>query len=185
MSSLTRNAIISAFLQLLDERPLSRITVKDIVDLCGINRNTFYYHFEDMTALIEAISKAELDHLMQMHAQVDSTEDCLMIAVDYILKKRRAVLHLYNSSNRALCERELMTICQYVVETYFSRHLEAAHCDPQDRAILIRSYRCWCFGLMIDWLDNGLQEDIKPTLRRLCELRDGAVENSIARCRRV
>lgn len=185
MSSLTRNAIIQAFLQLLDERPLSKITVKDIVDQCGINRNTFYYHFEDIPALIEAISKEELDLLMQKHAEVDSLEDCLMIAVDFILKKRRAVLHLYNSSNRDLYERELMNICQYVVETYFNRLLEGRHCDPADIEILVRSYRCWCFGLMMDWLNDGLKEDIKPTLKRLCELRAGAAENSIARCRQI
>lgn len=184
MPSLTRNAIISVFLELLDERPLSKITVKDIVDRCGINRNTFYYHFEDIPALIEAISKAEMNLLMQKHAEVDSMEDCLMIAVDFILKKRRAVLHLYNSSNRDLYERELMNICQYVVETYFDRLLEGQQCDPRDREILVRSYRCWCFGLLMDWLNEGLREDIKPTLKRLCELRDGAVDTSIARCKR-
>lgn len=106
-----------------------------------------------------------------------------MIAVDFILKKRRAVLHLYNSSNRDLYERELMNICQYVVETYFDSRLEGQRCDPTDREILVRSYRCWCFGLMMDWISSGLQEDIKPTLKRLCELRDGAIEDSIARCR--
>lgn len=185
MLSLTRNAIIDAFLQLLDERPLSKITVKDIVDRCGINRNTFYYHFEDIPALIEAISKEEMDLLVQKHAKVDSMEDCLMIAVNFILQKRRAVLHLYNSNNRDLFERELMDICQYAVETYFDNQFEWQNSDPMDRDILVRSYRCWCFGLMIDWLNNGLKDDIKPTLKRLCELRDGTIENSVARCRRV
>lgn len=185
MASFTRDAIIHAFLQLLDERPLSKITVKDIVELCGINRNTFYYHFEDIPALIESISKRELDLLVEKHAKVDSMEDCLMIAVDHILKKRRALLHLFNSSKRDLCERELMNICQYVVETYFDSILEGQRCDPTDREILVRSYRCWCFGLMIDWLNDGLKEDIKPTLKRLCELRSGSIEGSIARCRRI
>lgn len=185
MPAFTRNAIIDAFLQLLDERPLSKITVKDIVDACGINRNTFYYHFEDIPALIEAISKQEMDLLMEKHARVESMEECLMIAVDFILQKRRAVLHLFNSNNRDLYERGLMDMCQYVVETYFESQFEGMDCDEADRAILVRSYRCWCFGLMIDWLNSGLQEDVKPGLRRLCELRDGAVESSIARCRRV
>lgn len=185
MPSLTRNAIIHAFLQLLDERPLSKITVKDIVDCCGINRNTFYYHFEDIPSLIEAISKQEMDSLVEKHAKVDSLEDCLMIAVNFILEKRRAVLHLYNSNNRDLYERELMNICQYVVETYFDSLMDGQRLDPEDREILVRSYRCWCFGLLMDWLNDGLREDIKPTLKRLCELRDGAVENSIARCRRI
>lgn len=181
MPSFTRNAIINAFLQLLDERPLSRITVKDIVDQCGVNRNTFYYHFADIPSLIEAISKEELDRLVQQYAQVNSMEECLMIGVDYILRKRRSVLHLYNSNNRDLCERELMTICQYVVETYFASRPEWERCDPVDREILVRSYRCWCFGLLVDWLSNGLKEDIKPTLKRLCELREGSIEASFAR----
>lgn len=71
MPSLTRTAIIHAFLQLLEERPLSNITVKDVVDTCGINRNTFYYYFEDIPTLIEAISKDEVDRLIQAHARVD------------------------------------------------------------------------------------------------------------------
>lgn len=183
MPSFTRTAIIRAFLQLLEERPLSRITVKDIVDVCGINRNTFYYHFEDIPALIEAIFKEAFDQLVEKHARVDSMEDCLMIAVEEILQKRRIVLHLYNSNNRDLYERELMNICQYVVETFLDSQLEGQHIALEDREILIRSYRCWCFGLMMDWISTGLQEDVKPMLKRLCELRDGAVESSIARCR--
>ena len=52
-TSITKRAIQSAFLELLDQRSLSRITVRDITDICGINRNTFYYHYQDIPALIE------------------------------------------------------------------------------------------------------------------------------------
>ena len=55
MANFTRNAIKSPFLKLLNERPLSKITVKDIVSDCGVNRNTFYYYFEDIPKLIEDI----------------------------------------------------------------------------------------------------------------------------------
>ena len=94
MASFTRKAIMTVFLNLLEERPLSKITVKDIVDACGINRNTFYYHFEDIPAQIEAIVKEETDLMMREHANVDSVEDALEIAVNYILKHRRAALHI-------------------------------------------------------------------------------------------
>lgn len=46
MSAYTKQAIKNSFLKLLNERPLSQVTVKAIVEDCGINRNTFYYHFE-------------------------------------------------------------------------------------------------------------------------------------------
>ena len=55
MPNFTKKAIKETFVALLDERPLNRITVKDIVEACGINRNSFYYHFEDLPALLEEI----------------------------------------------------------------------------------------------------------------------------------
>ena len=51
MSAYTKQAIKASFLKLLNERPLSQVTVKSIVEDCGINRNTFYYHFADIPSL--------------------------------------------------------------------------------------------------------------------------------------
>ena len=46
MSGFTKEIIAKTFTELLDEKPMSKITVKDIVERCGVNRNTFYYHFK-------------------------------------------------------------------------------------------------------------------------------------------
>ncbi len=46
MANFTKQAIETAFLQLLNEKPLNKISVRDIVEKCGINRNSFYYHFQ-------------------------------------------------------------------------------------------------------------------------------------------
>lgn len=53
----TKNAIIDAFWLLLEEKPYNKITVKDIVERCQINRNTFYYHFHDIPELLETTIK--------------------------------------------------------------------------------------------------------------------------------
>ena len=55
MPSSTRKIIMDSLMKLLDERPLSHISVKDIVEECGINRNTFYYHYQDIPALLEGL----------------------------------------------------------------------------------------------------------------------------------
>ena len=54
MAVYTRNEIKTAFVLLLDERPFTKITVKDVVLKCGVNRNTFYYYFRDLPDLAEA-----------------------------------------------------------------------------------------------------------------------------------
>ena len=48
MAGFTKEIIIQTLLELLNEKPLAKITVKDIVERCGVNRNTFYYHFRDI-----------------------------------------------------------------------------------------------------------------------------------------
>ena len=53
MANLTEKAIKASALKLLNEKPINQITIKDIVEDCGINRNSFYYHFRDLPSLIE------------------------------------------------------------------------------------------------------------------------------------
>ena len=53
--STTKIAIAYAFKDLLSEKPINKITINDITDKCNINRQTFYYHFQDIRDLVEWI----------------------------------------------------------------------------------------------------------------------------------
>ena len=53
MSDITKRAISASLKKLLCEKKLNKITVQDIADDCGINRQTFYYHFQDIYDLVE------------------------------------------------------------------------------------------------------------------------------------
>ena len=55
MAQHTKNAIRLAFIQLLNERPLDKISIKDIAEKSSVNRNTFYYYYADIFALVEDI----------------------------------------------------------------------------------------------------------------------------------
>ena len=55
MTNETKDAIKTTFMELLNRKPLNKITVREIVSGCGINRNTFYYHYTDIRTLVEEI----------------------------------------------------------------------------------------------------------------------------------
>lgn len=65
MSSGTKQAIVASFLHLAAKKTPDKITVRDIVDDCGVNRNTFYYYFQDIYAVIEELCDALLAELPQ------------------------------------------------------------------------------------------------------------------------
>ena len=73
----TKNAIVEAFWQLLDEKPFNKITVKNIVELCGVNRNTFYYHFSDIPQLLEHTLKEYPDDVINTTFNPESAVDCI------------------------------------------------------------------------------------------------------------
>ena len=53
MSQITKRALEQSLKNLLLQKPLTRITINDIAEDCGINRMTFYYHFKDIYDLVE------------------------------------------------------------------------------------------------------------------------------------
>lgn len=54
MSQVTKRALEQSLKNLLLKKPLTKITVGDITDDCGINRMTFYYHFKNSDYLKKA-----------------------------------------------------------------------------------------------------------------------------------
>ena len=181
MASFTKKAIVQTFLKLLDDRPLNQITVKDIVEACGINRNSFYYHFEDLPSLLEEILKDEADRIINEHASVSSLEDCLCVAIDFALKHKRAVMHTYGATNRALYEQYLDRVSQYVVSEYVNMKFKEIPADPADKELLIHFFKCILIGGALDWIADGMRYDIRQHVQRLCLLFDGTVEEALRR----
>lgn len=179
--TITKRAIQSAFMELLDQRTLSKITVKDITDLCGINRNTFYYHYQDIPALIEEICSNAVERIVQEHPSINSIEECLEAGMNYMLEHRRAILHIYNSDNRQTYVNCLWRMCEHTVTTYVNTVFADAPVSPSDRELIIRYHKCECFGLIIDWISSGMRDDILQQMRRILVLKRGSTEEFIRR----
>lgn len=181
MPNFTKMAIKATFIKLLNEKPLSQITVKDIVEACGVNRNSFYYHFQDIPALVEEIVTEAADRIIAQYPSIDSVETCLMAALEFARENRRAVLHIYNSTNRAIYEQYLWKVCQHVVSTYGKVAFAGKKIPDSDKEVIIQVYKCECFGMVIEWMNSGMNSDMSDRVKRLCELRRGVIDQMIER----
>ena len=97
MANLTKEAIKKSLIKLLNERPINKITVKDIVEDCGINRNSFYYHFDDIPSLVEEMINREADRIIAEHSRIESIEECLEVAVSFALENK----NLFKTINKS------------------------------------------------------------------------------------
>ena len=118
MANLMKKEIKTTFLRLLEERPYHQITVKEIVKECGINRNSFYYHYADLPALVEEVIDEEIGRFVREQSSFSSMEESLTEALSFFREHKRAAYHVYNSVNRDIFDRYLMKNCESVSMSY-------------------------------------------------------------------
>ncbi len=181
MSSLTKRTIKDTFVTLLENKPFSAITVKLIVEECGINRNSFYYYYHDIPDLIEEIVREESDRIIAEYSKVNTIEEALLAVMEFTSAHRKAILHIYNSVNRDIFERYLWKVCDYIVSAFGVSALNGREIDKLDREIIHRYYMCECFGSAIEWLNSRMQAEPREYIKRFCELFAGVTEEIIQR----
>ena len=70
MSDITKKALASSLKDLLSKYKFNKITIKDITENCGVNRQTFYYHFDNIYDLMSKAFEYELVHESRIYEEV-------------------------------------------------------------------------------------------------------------------
>ena len=179
-STITQNAIQNAFIELLDEKPFDKITVRDISERCGINRNTFYYHYQDVLALLESICEKDFDQFVEQYPVLSSIEECMEAIMYFARSNKRKVMNIFRSDSNDTYIASLWRVSEYAVTKYAETVFADAPISGSDRRIFIRYYKSVLFGMVVEWINSGMQEDAVDELQRLYVLKKGCVELMIS-----
>lgn len=170
----TKKAIIDTFWQLLEEEPYSKITVQGIVERCQVNRNTFYYHFQDIPTLVECSIQKWTESVIDKNCQLDLPANCIIPVTRELMNRKAAFIHLYHSANRESLMRHLNEISQHIVQFYIDDVIKSMAVPDEDRVALIKLYKCTFAGIIIDWLDSGASYDLSSFCERILNLFAGS-----------
>ena len=110
-----------AFWELLEEKPYKKITVKDIVDRCQVNRNTFYYHFDGITTLFEEALIAWEEKIFQDPRTVAHPLSCVLPVAEDLMQNRAGVQHLLESKVRDTFFGEISVIAHRAADMYVAK----------------------------------------------------------------
>ncbi len=168
MANFTEKAIKETFWKMLEEKPLSQITIKALVEECGINRNSFYYHFKDLPDLIQSIVTEEVEKIIEENPTIETLEDAFELIIEFSLNNRRAVLHIYNSVNRVIFEEYLEQMCQHTVQMYCQQLFGEEQISPHDQQMIHILLKCECFGAVLLWLNDGMREEDVEDYKKVC-----------------
>ena len=170
MSGFTKEIIARTFTELLDEKPVSKVTVKDIVERCGVNRNTFYYHFRDIPEVVEFILKKKWDEILEAPQEKASILECMEEMAALVRSNRKLMLNVYKSVKRDTFLFYMNEVATYIIMEYFDKNMNKFDLDKGEIQMLIKYYKCLFIGILMEWLDHGLEDDLGAEIREMLQL---------------
>ena len=87
-SETTKQELSAALKTLMSQKPLEKISIREITDLCGLRRETFYYHFADIYDLVKWMFEEEAIVLLRQHEGVQLWQEGLLQLFHYIQDNR-------------------------------------------------------------------------------------------------
>ena len=178
MAANTKQALADAFKRLLSQRSMDKITVKDIVEECGVNRQTFYYHFHDIYALLEWIFQDTADSLLAESRDYGDWSAGVESLLNYLRRDKALVLNAYNSVNHDVVNRYLKRLLRpYVMQTV-SLQGETLEHPPrkEDVEFVTDLYTLTAAGLIMEWIGQQMKmQGVEERLRKFYTAIHGSV----------
>ena len=176
MAMHTRRAIIDSFWMLLNEKSLDKITVKDVIELAEINRNTFYYHFEDLYALLYTVFSEETEHYRSNIDENGTFYEEYIRAASVFMDNRNAIIHVYNSKGKDVLNQYMKAASDEFVSRFVRQKARETGLSDEGISYITSFYSYAIVGITMQWVENGMPEYRKNLLRTVSETYEATID---------
>ena len=185
-SLITKNAMAESIKELMKKKSLEKITVSDIVQNCGLNRQTFYYHFKDKYDLVNWIYNSEVVATIAS-VSVGSDWSTAMLNVLNIMKKEKVFyIGSLNLARQCMFHDFLFTSTRdmlvHVIQRYSTQ--ENLEIDSSDCVLIAEFYTYGLVGMVIQWAKSGMKESPVEIVGKLTHFIDDSKRASETRYRK-
>ena len=179
MASSTKKALAAALKKMMEVKPIDKVTIKDLVEQCGVNRQTFYYHFDDVYDLMEWIFEEDANAALPQKVIYENWSEDVVKWFKYLKDNSSFVLNVYNSNSRLYMLRYIRSRLEECVRSFTDIVSADRNLDKQDYEFIVSLYTECVVGAISRWLDYGmiLPKEINP--KKLLKAMENNIENLI------
>ena len=167
----TRKAINTAFILLLTQKELNKITVQDISDNADINRSTFYKHYLDVYDLYDKVEHDILVDWSSLILRLEElgTRDCLSSLIEHVDANRDVFTLVFSPNTPGKLRVALYKIMEGLFRKMASERLNTD--IKNDRLSYQTRYRAeGCMALLCKWVTEGFKQPKEFMIQLICEL---------------
>nr|WP_284502200.1 dihydroxyacetone kinase transcriptional activator DhaS [Clostridium tertium] len=169
----TKKSLAKSLKKLMRSTPLHKISVKDVVKDCNLNRQTFYYHFHDIYELVEWIYKTEAIESIAEYKSYNTWIDGFYKIFLYIEGNKDFCYNTLNSLSRTHLDMYLFSVINGLLMGVINEISSDMIIKIEDKKFMADFYTHAFAGLVIQWMKDGMKEDPKVLIEKLKELIEG------------
>ena len=148
----TKTLIANSLKKLMNKKPLSKITITEIIQDCDINRKTFYYHFQDINDLVKWILELEAFNVIKEYDVLKDYDKIIDFTIDYVQENTHIINCAYDSIGRDELKRffynDFISLAQKGIEE--CKQLHHFTLDPSFESFICRFYTEAIAGILVD-----------------------------------
>lgn len=177
----TKQELSAALKKMMETRPLNRITVRELVEACGVNRKTFYYHFEDIYALLKWTLEQEAMSYFEKYDLVNENASAVEFVMDYISENLSMLQNIVRSIGRSELGRFFFKdiyqpVYQLVDEV---EQLRGLHVDEGYKAFLSKFLTEAIAGILLDCIERDALDSRQKLSRYITDTLTSAIPNAL------
>ena len=183
MSQITKRALEQSLKNLLLKKPLTKITINDIAEDCGINRMTFYYHFKDIYDLVEWSCLEDARKALEEKKTYETWQQGFIQLFEAVRENRPFIMNVYRCVHREQVEKYLKPLVDNLLLGVINEEAAGMTVRDEDKSFIAQVYSYVFVGLMLDWVRDDMREDPEALVGRLALVLKGTVSQAIGRFR--
>lgn len=175
----TKKVLGDALKELMETKPFHKITVSDLTERCSLNRQTFYYHFQDIYDLLGWIYKTEAVESIAGYKSYETWVDGFLRVFTYIRNNKAFCNNTFHSVGRDHLETFLYDVTYELVIGVVKEVAKGAAVKEDDEAFIANFYTIAFVGLVVQWLRQGMKEDPALIVKKLSVIVEGNFKKAL------
>ena len=183
MSQVTKRALEQSLKNLLLKKPLTKITIADIAEDCGINRMTFYYHFKDIYDLVEWSCMEDARQALEENRTYDTWQEGLLRIFAAVRENKPFIMNVYRCVHKEQVEKFLTPLVDALVRNVIVEESVGMTVREEDKDFIAQVYSYVFIGVMLDWIAGDMRGEPERIVDRLATLLRGTGAEALRRFR--
>ena len=165
-SDQTKHMLTASLKKIMAQKPLNKISIREICEDCGVNRQTFYYHFNDIYDQLEWMFKQEEAAFIKDNDDMLIWQDCLMRMFQYLEENRAVCMCVLNSVGHDYIRKLFVSDAHDIIERYINIISPVQH-TKEYKDFLINFYSCAIAGMVECWFHGEIKNTPEELIKNL------------------